>query len=349
MSIYLEKGTGEVLHLKFEYNKDMIQRLKTVRGSQWNAEFKCWALPNTPQTLIQLFAVFPKEEMIIGPGVDLTGLEEQNQFIRPWTQSILTSMEEELILQGYSSRTVHAYLAHIKRFAQYAKKDPSEIASQDVRGYLLYQLDKQKKSHAFVNQLVSSLKFLFVDVLHRHDIILSISRPKREQKLPDILSQQEVKKVLESVLNVKHQAILYLTYSGGLRVGEVVQLRPEDIDSSRMLIHVRQGKGRKDRYTVLSESALQVLRCYAKRYRVGKWLFPGEVQENHLTERSVQKIFEKARDAAGIKKEVSVHSLRHSFATHLLEAGTDLRYIQELLGHQQSKTTEIYYDKQVVM
>ena len=262
--------------------------------------------------------------------------------MRLWTNSIIKGMEQELKLQGYSPKTIEAYLAHISRFALFAKKDPREISTEDAREYLLNLLDKQNKSHSFVNQVVSALKFLFNHVLHRHDVVLNLPRPKKEQKLPDVLSQEEVKNVLGSVRNVKHRAILYIIYSAGLRVGEVVRLKPEDIDSQRMLIHIRQGKGRKDRYTVLSETTLQVLRLYAKRNGLGKWLFAGETLENHLTERSVQKIFEKARLAAGVKKDVSVHSLRHSFATHLLEAGTDLRYIQELLGHQNSKTTEIY-------
>lgn len=144
-------------------------------------------------------------------------------------------------------------------------------------------------------------------------------------------------------------AILMLTYSAGLRVSEVVSLKVMDIDSKRMLIHVRQGKGRKDRYTILSNNALDVLRIYARQYQPSEWLFPGETMVRHLTERSAQKVFECACKKAGIKKDVSIHSLRHAFATHLLEGGTDLRYIQELLGHKNSKTTEVYYDKKNIM
>jgi integrase/recombinase XerD len=164
----------------------------------------------------------------------------------------------------------------------------------------------------------------------------------KEKKRPEVLSYQEVAKILKVITNLKHRAILFLVYSAGLRVGEVVNLKISDIDSDRMLIHVKQGKGKKDRYTVLSQIALDELRIYVKRYRPDDWLFQGGDGKGHLTERSVQKVFDKARTAAGIKKDVSVHTLRHSFATHLLEGGTDLRYIQELLGHSSSKTTEIY-------
>lgn len=167
-------------------------------------------------------------------------------------------------------------------------------------------------------------------------------RPKKENKLPDVLSQQEVIQILNTVKNIKHRAILILTYSAGLRVSEVVKLKIGDIDHNRMLIHIRNGKGKKDRYTVLSKGAFETLRTYITSYNVIDWVFPGEHPIHHITERTVQRIFENARDKAKIKKEVSIHSLRHSFATHLLEGGTDLRYIQELLGHKSSKTTEIY-------
>jgi len=149
-------------------------------------------------------------------------------------------------------------------------------------------------------------------------------------------------KILSSVDNIKHKAILMLIYSAGLRVGEVVKLKPEDIDSKRMLIHIKGSKGRKDRYTILSETALEILREYWREYKPRKWLFEGARPGRYLSIRTVEKILEHACEKANIRKDVSVHTLRHSFATHLLEGGTDLRYIQELLGHKDSKTTEIY-------
>jgi len=174
------------------------------------------------------------------------------------------------------------------------------------------------------------------------NICIDLERPKKEKKLPEILSKNEISKLLKAVKNLKHKAILYLVYSAGLRVGEVVKLKPTDIDSDRMLIHIIQGKGKKDRYTILSETALSILRQYVKVYKPEHWLFPGQHPDKHLTERSVQKVFDNARIDAKIRKNVSVHNLRHSFATHLLEGGVNLRYIQELLGHSSSKTTEIY-------
>ena len=172
--------------------------------------------------------------------------------------------------------------------------------------------------------------------------LYEIKRPRKDKKLPVVLSKEEVAKILSSVDNLKHKAILMLVYSAGLRVGEVVRLKPEDIDSKRILIHIKGAKGRKDRYTLLSEMALEILRKYWRDYKPDKWLFEGARKERYISTRTVQHILEHACTQAGIRKDISVHTLRHSFATHLLESGVDLRYIQELLGHAHSKTTEIY-------
>ncbi len=173
--------------------------------------------------------------------------------------------------------------------------------------------------------------------------VYEIKRPRKDKKLPVVLSQEEVVKVLSALSNIKHRAILMLIYSAGLRVSEVVKLRPEDIDSKRRLVFINGAKGRKDRHTLLSEAALKTLRDYWRKEKPSsKWLFPEGKSDKYLHPRSVQKIFANACKRAGITKKVSVHSLRHSFATHLLESGVDLRYIQEILGHKSSKTTEIY-------
>lgn len=216
------------------------------------------------------------------------------------------------------------------------------ITKADIQGYLLELLDQQQRSHSYVNTAVSATKFCLQHVLKKGHVAVDVPRPKKQQKLPSVLSQDEVIRIFEAVQNIKHKAILSVVYSSGLRLGEVVRLKVNDIDRERMVIHIKQGKGRKDRYTVLSEVTLKLLELYAKTTTLDTWLFPGAKEGKHLSERSVQKIFEKALIGAGIRKEVSLHSLRHSFATHLLENGTDLRYIQELLGHKDVKTTERY-------
>lgn len=210
-----------------------------------------------------------------------------------------------------------------------------------IRTIIGRRWDAAQKQHSYANQAISSIGFFLKYVLKKNNSI-HLPRPKKEQKLPDILSRAEIHSILQAPRNVKHKAILSLTYSAGLRVSEVASLKIHDIDTNRMLIHIRQGKGRKDRYTLLSSNALETLRTYAASYKLNDWLFPGEEKGEHIAERTVQKVFKNACEKASIRKQVSVHSLRHSFATHLLESGIDLRYIQELLGHSSSKTTEIY-------
>jgi len=202
-------------------------------------------------------------------------------------------------------------------------------------------VDQREVSTSTLNTAINALKFYYGGVLKKR-FAYEIKRPKKDKKLPVVLSQEEVFKILSAVNNIKHKAILMLIYSAGLRVSEVVKLKLEDIDIQRKLIHVEDAKGRKDRYTMLSEVAMETLREYQEKYKPEMWLFAGAKPERHISTRTVHAIFEQACDKAEILKGVSVHSLRHSFATHLLESGVDLRYIQELLGHKSSKTTEIY-------
>lgn len=192
-----------------------------------------------------------------------------------------------------------------------------------------------------MNIAINALKFYYGEMLKRN-FVFEIRRPKKDRKLPVVLSREEVFRLLSSVANVKHRAILMLTYSAGLRVSEVVKLSIEDIDTQRQLIHIKGAKGRKDRCTILSEVALESLKEYWSEYKPEKWLFSGAEDGRHISTRTVQAIFEQAKEKASVRKDVTIHSLRHSFATHLLEGGTDLRYIQELLGHKKSKTKEIY-------
>ena len=256
--------------------------------------------------------------------------------------TMLEGAERELKLRGYSPQTRKAYLHHIKCFMQYCRKSLDRASTNDIRAYLLDLIESKRVSRAYHDQAVSALKFLYEQVLKKPAVTAGIPRPRKERKLPVVLSQEEIAKLLSTVENLKHKVLLMLIYSAGLRVSEVVRLRVSDIDGQRRLIRVRGGKGRKDRYTLLSEMVLKLLREYWKAYRPKDWLFPGQKEGSHLTTRTVEKILERARQRASIGKHCTVHTLRHSFATHLLEDGTDLRYIQELLGHKSSKTTEIY-------
>lgn len=251
------------------------------------------------------------------------------------------AMRREMRLRNYSRGTIKVYLQHMTEFTRYHRKSPSELDAGDIRRYLLH-LAGRNVSASYRDQAVSALKFFYGRVLKRPFVAEELPRPKRDHRLPAVLSQEEVGRLLGAVRNVKHRAILMVVYSSGLRVGEAVRLRVEDIDAGRLMIRVRGGKGRKDRLTVLSAVALDILRLYCRLYRPRKWLFPGAREGSHLSARSVQNVVENARRRAGITKSFSTHALRHSFATHLLESGTDLRYIQELLGHKSARTTQIY-------
>jgi integrase/recombinase XerD len=218
------------------------------------------------------------------------------------------------------------------------------------QAYLLDLVERRRVSRSYQNQVVSALRFMCESVLGQPMLALRIPRPRKEHRLPEVLSPDEVARMLERARNPKHRALLMLLYSAGLRVGEVVRLRPSDLDVERGLVRVRMGKGRKDRYTLLAKRALEAVRIYLAAYPSESWLFPGSTPARHLTTRSVQRVAKRAAQAAGISRDVTTHTLRHSFATHLLleggtnllEGGTNLRVIQELLGHQSARTTQIY-------
>lgn len=246
-----------------------------------------------------------------------------------------------LKLKGYSPKTQKAYMGHMRRFLRHLDGDKKTISREHIVGYQ-HELMNEGRSHSYINQALSALKFYLLEVERREDFHYAWTRPKRERKLPDVLTVEEVRRILDAASNIKHRALLYLTYSSGLRVSEVVRLKWRDMDRERKTLHIRQAKGRKDRVTLLSDKAMVILMKYFHEHRPGEWIFLGANGQGHLTERSAQKIFEKAKASSKTNKQVSIHSLRHSFATHLLEAGTDLRYIQELLGHQSPKTTQIY-------
>ena len=252
----------------------------------------------------------------------------------------LRRLESELRLRGYARRTQKSYIGYCRRFLQW-KRGYGGGGQAEVRAHLEWLVERGVSRSAF-NIAYSALSFLYGEVLKQPAPLEGLRRPRSGRQLPEILAQREVLRLLDALRNPKHRVIFSLLYAGGLRVSEVVRLQVSDIDSERMLIRVHQGKGRKDRYTLLPRSILKDLRTYWKAFRPSMWLFPGARTGRHLTERAVQKVFSRAVTAAGIRKRVTVHTLRHSFATHLLEGGTDLRYIQELLGHKSSRTTEVY-------
>ena len=231
---------------------------------------------------------------------------------------------------------------HIDHFEKFFDSKADSLNTEHIRDFLTHAIDVRNLSTGYVNQAYSALRFFFESTLGRLWDIKHIPRAKKEKKLPVILSKEEILNIFNQVTNLKHKAIYFTIYGGGLRVSEVVKLRVKDIDSSSMKIIVYQGKGNKDRHTLLSKTNLHILRDYYRMYRPKHWLFPGQNPDKHLSPRTPQKEFRKARSKAGILKDASLHTLRHCFATHLLDAGEDLVYIQQLMGHASIKTTSMY-------
>jgi integrase/recombinase XerD len=254
----------------------------------------------------------------------------------------VTQVKDEITLRRYSARTRKAYMHHVRAFLHWYGTPIDQAGEDDVRRYLLHRIECDNVSAAYHSQAVSALRFMFRVVLGRPAALENLPRPKPDRRLPAVLGRADARRIVESVVNLKHRAILMLLYSAGLRVGEVTRLKIEDLDTDRHMIFVRGAKGRKDRYTLLSDTALETIRRYMDDYGPVAWLFPGERPSRPLSSRSVQKVVEAARARAGIRGRTTAHTLRHSFATHLLESGTDIRYIQELLGHASPKTTQIY-------
>lgn len=329
--------------VSFNYDPEYVLKIKQIYGSRWSKDDKYWVIDDTTQNKNKLMILFKDEEIEWDEEKSVVNkITDKYMCNKKEEATILRKLHEHLTLKGFSPKTITAYKGHAKRFLQFCDKDVYEVDRRDVENYMLEMLKVENHSHSYVNQALSSIKILFKGVLDKEKPVFNLCRPKRQKKLPKVLSEEEVFSILKATTNLKYKVIFVMIYSAGLRVGEVVKLKIEDIDSKRMMIHVCQGKGRQDRYSLLSEMALKVLRKYFKLMKPQDWLFPGEDLHQHLSERSVQRMFKKACNDAKINKQVSVHSLRHSFATHLLEGGTDLRYIQELLGHKSSKTTEIY-------
>lgn len=345
-SIIVKEFDAQTLSVFFRYDEQLIATIRQIPGRWFAPEHKAWMIPNTKKSVELLKDLFGEASVRFERKPSIS--EEPIAEARVPETSILQAelaeraLEDHLKLKGYSPKTRKAYRNSVTRFLRYCGKSVQDATDEDVRNYMLFLLEVHGCSHSYVNQSVSAIKIYFREVLGRYEMGQTLPRPKKEKTLPQVLSKEEVGRILSSVPNVKHRAILSMVYSSGLRVSEVVRLKVSDIDRERMLLRVVQAKGRKDRYTLLSKTALDLVTKYIDYEEPKGYLFPGAQGESFLSERSVQKIFKTACEKAGVTKEASVHTLRHSFATHLLESGTDIRYIQELLGHASSKTTEIY-------
>lgn len=247
----------------------------------------------------------------------------------------------DLSIRNYSKRTIRSYVAALKGLTRFHRKCPSEITSQEIKDYLNH-LTKLGRSWTTVNIVLSACNLLYRDTLGQDEKIQSLKRPKLINKIPVVLSEVEIEHLLKVIKNVKHKAIMMTIYSAGLRCGELSNLRIKDIDSTRSRIIIKNAKGHKDREVILSDKLLNYLREYVRIYRPNDFLFNGQESGKPISASTLQKVFKKALKVSGIQKEASLHTLRHSYATHLMNKGIDLRIVQKLLGHKSIKTTLIY-------
>jgi site-specific recombinase XerD len=252
-------------------------------------------------------------------------------------------MQEDLLLKAYSPHTQRAYLGCARHFAKHYLRSPEDMGEQEIRDFLLHLVRDRKASPATLSMYVNALKFLYNVTLKRPEAVQGLAYPRRPKTLPVILSPEEVIRIFAALRAVKHKAIIATAYAAGLRISEVCALRVADIDSTRRRIHVRAGKGKKDRYAMLGESLLDLLRQYYRKARPrGAYLFPGYKPQRPICTTAVRQVLRQAVQEAGLTKRVTMHTLRHCFATHLLERGTDIRILQVLLGHSSIRTTLRY-------
>lgn len=335
----------EILAIHFVYNRNIFEIIRNELGGSWSATHRYAYLPyrreNVAMLLSRMSGVAQVDSSKIieaeqrrranMTGVKLTSdqLIELSKFAR-WLES-----------QRYSPSTIQTYKGLTEFFLKYlTKRQFEEVNERTVAQFNYEFIVLPNKSISYQNQAINAIK-QFLRFRKNDAVVHAIERPRREKKLPVVLNTDEVKRILLNATNLKHKALLSMIYSGGFRVSEILNLKLSDVDSKRMLIHIRAAKGKKDRYTLLSEKALLLLREYYAVYQPKEYLFEG-TSGGQYSERSAQNVLKVIATRAGISKKISLHTLRHSFATHLLEQGTDIRYIQSLLGHSSPKTTMIY-------
>jgi site-specific recombinase XerD len=338
--------------LQFTHDKVTVALVMQLNSVKWSEKYSMYYVPNNAKRLQDIFNIFrgiawvninyffPNKPVFNGNeslNIDSFRKRKADSGYRVCPEPFLQKLE----IKKYAYNTAKVYISCFEAFINYYKSyELNQISEYEISAYLQC-LVNQGKSDSYINQSINSIKFYYEVVLGMPNRFYQIDRPRRATKLPQILSKHEIQRILSNILNQKHKCIISLLYSSGLRRGELINLKISDIDSKRMMVYIRGGKGKKDRYTILSHASLADLRIYYKKYQPKEYLFEGPGGGTYSPS-SIRSILRKAVLRANIKKQVSPHMLRHSFATHLLEDGVDLRYIQKLLGHNSSKTTEIY-------
>jgi len=347
----VHRGENRIL-LKFEYNKMLINLMKQVESCRWSETLRCWHIEDNPFIIEQLYDVLRNNATLFFTNQS----EKENRILRksqPENYSYfkldkdkidsLNKFKYWLKNRRYSEKTIITYIECMKSFFSfYPEKPLHEISNDDIIMYNNKYILANRYSSSYQNQVVSAIKLYYLRIENKRINVEEIQRPKRPRRLPDILSKEEVETILKTPVNLKHRIMLSLIYACGLRRSELLNLTPGSIDYDRKLLIIKAAKGNKDRVAPLPVKINEILKEYIEKYKPGKWLFEGYNKDEKYSETSLQEVFKNSLEKSGIKKTVTLHSLRHSYATHLLENGTDLRYIQEILGHKSSKTTEIY-------
>jgi site-specific recombinase XerD len=321
-----------VILIRFKYDPELVAEVKKLPGRKWDASLKSWYVPDTRENRLRF-------GLPVSVGLpSKRNLPKVGEVNKP----ALDALREKLLLKGYSPNTQRTYYYEFAQFLYLlGNNDANEMDEGKIRSYFIYCAEKLKMTESQINSRYNAVKFYFEQVLDRDKLFIDLPRPKMPSQLPKHISARDIKRLFAAVTNPKHALMLKLCYGMGLRVSEIVNLKVSDIDSGNMQALIQRGKGKKDRYVNLPESILGDLRSYYKEYRPEKYLFEGQSGGKYSI-RSVQNVFKSAMRKANINKEVGIHGLRHSFATHLLENGTDISYIQQLLGHNDIKTTMTY-------
>lgn len=334
--------------LEFAFDHELKELVKTIPGAKWKTDLKAWAVPYSDDIISNLLNLFKGKAWLDYSNFKKLVEPEESQNIKlaPSSAHSLAELErftDWMRNRRYSESTIKNYTQSLSLFFRFTgNKNPEEITNADLELFHKDYILSRNYSAAFQSLVINAVKLYFSNRHKRKLEPIEIERPKTPRLLPHVLSKEEVKAILGAHQNIKHRTMLSLIYACGLRRSELLNLKPQDIDSKRGLLRINQGKGKKDRLVPISEKILELLReCY--KYEKPKvYLFEGQLEGEKYSEGSLQKVLKSALDKSGIKRPVTLHWLRHSYATHLLESGTDLRYIQELLGHNSSKTTEIY-------
>jgi len=330
-------------------SNELISIFRSIEGRLFSGSIKMWHFPNNEKSRTDLKNKLSPKYELIWDNSNNELQQAQQAIVHINTTPYAEEYKNAILLfkkwmqqKRYSNNTINVYTDCLHVFFNWIQQPILDIDNSHVFLFNDQYILKKQLSVTYQSQFVNALKLFYSRLFDRKLIVEKIDRPKKPKTLPNVLSKEEIKLILEGIINNKHRAMLSLIYACGLRCGELLSLKPEHIDSKRNLIIIKQAKGNKDRVAPLSTKLIELLRTYYKQYKPKNYLFEGQEQGEAYTARSLQQVLKQSVSKAGIKKPVTLHWLRHSFATHLLENGTDLRYIQEILGHSRSTTTEIY-------